>query len=382
MVIQRPTLSKREFLKICGAGACMIFFNNLFVFSKTPELHTPKKGFIKTKLSPYYTPLNEREVQCDLCPKHCVIPDGKRGLCRVRENRAGKCYSLVYGNPCVLHLDPIEKMPFLHLLPGTKSLSIATAGCNFDCMFCQNWEIALAFPEEVYSYEVSPEAVVKKAKEMGARSIAYSYVEPTVFFEYMYDIARLAKKAGLLNVIHTNGFINEKPLKKLSKILDGAQVDLKGFRQGFYEELCKGQLTPVLEALKILHHQKIHLEITNLLIPTKNDDMSEIKEMCLWITRELGTDTPTHFNRFYPLHRLNRLPSTPVLTLETARETALSAGLKHVYIGNVPGHRAWNTYCPKCGKLILKRSGYMIDYIKLKKGNCSYCGKPIPGIWG
>jgi len=278
-------------------------------------------------------------------------------------------------------LDPIEKKPFLHVLPGTNSLSIATAGCNFDCKFCQNWEIALAFPEEVYSYEIPPDIVVKKAKQMGARSIAYSYVEPTIFYEYMLDIAHLAKKAGLLNVIHTNGYINAGPLRDLCKVLDAAQVDLKGFTESFYRELCDGELVPVLETLKTLREKKVHLEITNLVIPTKNDDMSLVREMCLWLKRELGANTPVHFNRFYPLHKLNRLPSTPISTLEKARNVALSSGLEYVYVGNVPGHEAWNTFCSQCKKMVIQRSGYMIGEMHLKGGRCGYCGKAIPGIW-
>jgi pyruvate formate lyase activating enzyme len=267
------------------------------------------------------------------------------------------------------------------VLPGTNSLSIATAGCNFDCKFCQNWEFALAFPEEVYSYEVPPETVVKKAKQMGAHSVAYSYVEPTIFFEYMLETARLTKKGGLLNVMHTNGFINEVPLRTLCKMLDAAQVDLKAFTESFYSELCAGALTPVLESLKIMKQEKVHIEITNLIIPTKNDNMSEVREMCLWIKDELGATTPIHFNRFYPLHKLNRLPPTPISTLERAREVALSTGFEYVYIGNVPGHEAWNTFCPKCKKTIIQRSGYMIGEVHLKEEKCGHCGKAIPGIW-
>jgi pyruvate formate lyase activating enzyme len=341
----------------------------------------PVKGLIKTKLSPYFTPLGGGKIQCELCPKRCLVPKGKRGFCRVRENRGGKLYSLVYGNPCALHLDPIERKPFLHVLPGTNSLSIATAGCNFDCKFCQNWEIALAFPEEVYSYEIPPETVVKRAKQMRAQSVAYSYVEPTIFYEYMLEIGQLARQTGLLNVIHTNGFINEDPLRNLCKVLDAAQVDLKGFTESFYDDLCSGQLAPVLETLKTIKEEGIHLEITNLVIPTKNDDMSLIREMCLWMKKELGADTPVHFNRFYPLHKLKRLPSTPVSTLEKAQAEALSSGLKYVYIGNVPGHKGWNTFCPRCKNLIIQRTGYMIGEVRIKGGKCGYCGKPIPGIW-
>jgi pyruvate formate lyase activating enzyme len=288
---------------------------------------------------------------------------------------------LVYGNPSAVHLDPIEKKPFFHVLPGTTSFSLATAGCNFQCKFCQNWEISQAFPEDVYSYEVPPELMVKRAKEIGARSIAYTYVEPMIFYEYMYDICQLKKKEGLLNVIHSNGFINPAPLRDLCKVLDAANIDLKGFTENFYRELCGGKLTPVLETLKTLKQEKVHLEITNLIIPTKNDEMSVIKEMCLWVKKELGADTPIHFSRFYPLYKLKGLPPTPVSTLEEARSVALSTGLEYIYIGNIPSHEGENTFCPKCKKIIIQRKGFMVGEMHLKNGKCGYCGKPIPGIW-
>jgi len=374
-------LTKRQFLRFCGASICMISSGVLFGFPETSIAQRARKGLIKTKLSPYFTPLFGGEIQCELCPHRCHVAKGKRGLCRVRENREGKYYSLVYGNPCAVHLDPIEKKPFSHVLPGTTSFSLATAGCNFQCKFCQNWEISQAFPEDVYSDEVLPDLIVRRAKEMGARSIAYTYVEPTIFYEYMIDSAVLAKRAGLLNVAHSNGFINPVPLRNLCKALDAVNIDLKGFTETFYREVCGGEIDPVLQTLKMLKQEKVHLEITNLVIPTKNDEMPLIREMCLWIKRELGPDTPVHFSRFYPLYKLRTLPPTPVSTLERARAIALSTGLEYVYIGNVPGHEGENTYCPKCGRRIIQRTGYMIGEVSLKAGKCKYCGKPVPGIW-
>jgi pyruvate formate lyase activating enzyme len=380
-VIQNPQLSKREFLRFCGASLCLLSSAHLFGYPETSRAQAAKKGLIKTKLSPYFTSLNGGEIQCELCPHRCRVAKGKRGLCRVRENRDGKYYSLVYGNPCAIHLDPIEKKPFFHVLPGTTSFSLATAGCNFQCKFCQNWEISQASPEDVYSHDVPPELIVSKTKEIGARSVAYTYVEPTIFYEYMSEIGSLVKKAGLLNVTHSNGFINPVPLRNLCKVLDAADIDLKGFTENFYRELCGGELNPVLETLKTLKQEKVHLEITNLIIPTKNDEMSVLKEMCLWIKKELGADTPIHFSRFYPLYKLKTLPPTPVSTLEKAREVALSVGLEYVYIGNAPGHAGENTFCPKCKKMIIQRTGYMVGEINVKAGKCKYCGKPIPGIW-
>lgn len=376
-----PQWTKREFLKFCGTSVCLLSATSLFGFPEISHAQMAKKGLIKTKLSPYFTPLEGGEIQCELCPHRCRVAKGKRGICRVRENRDGKYYSLVYGIPCAVHLDPIEKKPFSHVLPGTTSFSLATAGCNFQCKFCQNWEISQAFPEDIFSFEVSPELMVSRAKEIGARSIAYTYVEPTIFYEYMSDIGILAKKAGLLNVTHSNGFINHGPLKNLCKVLDAANIDLKGFTENFYRELCSGELNPVLETLKTLKKEKVHVEITNLIIPTKNDEISVIKEMCLWIRKELGPDTPIHFSRFYPLYKLKTLPPTPVSTLEKAREAAASAGLEYVYVGNIPGHAAENTFCPKCKKMVIQRTGYMVGEINLKDGKCKFCGKPIPGIW-
>lgn len=380
-VIPSPQLSKREFLQFCGASLCLLSSAYLFGYPETSRAQAAKKGLIKTKLSPYFTSLDGGEIQCELCPHRCRVAKGKRGLCRVRENRDGKYYSLVYGNPCALHLDPIEKKPFFHVLPGTTSFSLATAGCNFQCKFCQNWEISQASPEDVYSYDVPPELIVSKAKEIGARSVAYTYVEPMIFYEYMSDISSLVKKAGLLNVTHSNGFINPVPLRNLCKVLDAADIDLKGFTENYYREVCGGELTPVLDTLKTLKQEKVHLEITNLIIPTKNDEMSVIREMCLWIKKELGPDTPIHFSRFYPLYKLRTLPPTPVSTLEKAREVALSAGLEYVYVGNIPGHAGESTFCPKCKKMVIQRTGYMVGEINVKAGKCKYCGKPIPGIW-
>jgi pyruvate formate lyase activating enzyme len=380
-VISNPQLTKREFLRFCGVSLCALSSVSLFGLTETSHAEMAKKGLIKTKLSPYFTSLDRGEIQCELCPHRCRVAKGKRGLCRVRENRDGKYYSLVYGNPCAVHLDPIEKKPFSHVLPGTTSFSLATAGCNFQCKFCQNWEISQASPEDVYGYDVPPELIVSRAKEIGARSVAYTYVEPMIFYEYMSDISLLVKKAGLLNVTHSNGFINPAPLKNLCKVLDAANIDLKGFTEDFYRELCGGELSPVLETLKTLKKEKVHLEITTLIIPTKNDEMSVIKEMCLWIKKELGEDTPIHFSRFYPLYKLKTLPPTPVSTLDKAREVALSAGLEYVYVGNIPGHAGENTFCPKCKKMVIQRTGYMVGEIHLKDGKCRYCGKPISGIW-
>lgn len=379
--ITSPQLTKRDFLKFFGSSLCILSFSYLLGFPETSRAQIVKKGLIKTKLSPYFNTLERGEIQCELCLRRCRVPKGKRDFCRVRENRDGKYYSLVYGNPCTLHLDPIERNPFFHVLPATTSFSIATAGCNFQCKFCQSWETSQAFPEDIYSYDIPPEMVVKKAKEMGACSIAFTDTEPIIFCEYMIDVCYLARKAGLLNVIHSNGFINEGPLRNLCKVLDAANIDLKGFTETFYRDFCSGELPPVLKTLKILKEEKIHLEITNLMIPTNNDEMSVVREMCLWVKKELGSYTPIHFFRFYPLYKLRNLPPTPVSTLEKARAVALSSGLEYIYIGNIPGHEGGHTFCSRCKKMVIQRAGFMVGEMHLKGGKCGYCGKPIAGIW-
>jgi len=380
-------MTRREFLGTC-AKYSLLFSSlasvpSLFGFVKGTDAYNIKRewGLIKTKLSPYYTPLEDKKIRCDLCPRECVVSEGKRGYCEVRENRDGKYYSLVYGNPVTWHIDPIEKKPFFHVLPASGSFSIATTGCNFDCKFCQNYEISQARPEETANFDMPAELVVASAKKTGCRSIASTYVEPTIFYEYMYDIGVLAKKEGILNVCHSNGYINQKPLKALCKVLDAACIDLKGFTEEFYRNLTEGTLQPVLETLKTLKAEGVHVEIVNLVVPTKNDDMEEIRQMCLWIKEELGSDIPLHFSRFYPMYKLRNLPPTPVPTLEEARKVAISVGLHYVYIGNVPGHEGENTYCPTCKKLLIQRIGYRILQNQLIGRKCPSCGHPQPGIW-
>ncbi|MEW6262236.1 MAG: AmmeMemoRadiSam system radical SAM enzyme [Thermodesulfobacteriota bacterium] len=377
-----PNLTRRCFLKLAGSGLAGFSLGRLFGPSGRAEAQIPRKGLIIARPSYFYTPLEKGAVRCELCPRHCRLPEGERGFCRVRENRGGRLMSLVYGNPCAFHLDPIEKNPFFHVLPGTSSLSLATAGCNFQCKFCQSWEISQASPEDVFGFDLPPDKAVDRAASMGARSMAYTFVEPVIFYEYMADVGAEAKKAGLLSLIHSNGFINPAPLLQLVPVLDGANIDLKGFSQEYYQELCGGELKPVLDTLIILKKENLHLEITNLVVPGKNDDPALIGEMCRWIKRELSPDTPLHFARFYPLYKLKGLPPTPVATLEKARAEAVSAGLKYVYLGGVPGHEAANTYCPGCRKMIVRRLGFMIAENHLAEGRCRFCGHRIPGLWG
>ncbi|MFC1484819.1 AmmeMemoRadiSam system radical SAM enzyme, partial [bacterium] len=335
------------------------------------------------KLASYWKTVRDKTVQCVLCPRKCILNPGQRGICTVRINKNGKLYSLGYGNPVAVHIDPIEKKPFFHVTPGEPTYSIAVAGCNMRCLFCQNWQISQSKPDETINYNLSPEQIVEQAIANDCKFIVYTYTEPTVFYEYMLDISKLAKQRGLKNAMHSCGYINPEPLKELLKYMDAVNIDLKGFTEEFYSKMgLLASLEPVLTTLKIIKEEGIWLEITNLVIPTANDNLKKVKEMCIWIKENLGDDIPVHFSRFYPSYKLKNLPPTPIQTLEAVYKIAKNVGLKYVYIGNVPGHRAESTYCPRCKKKIVDRQGYRIKSMNItKKGRCMYCGYKISGIW-
>lgn len=377
-------MNRRDFLIQCGRCALYCAAAEAFEWAAAPSSSSGQgleKGTLGRKLSPYFTPLSGGAVRCELCPRRCEAADGERGYCRVRMNEKGQYFSLVYGNPCAIHIDPVEKKPFFHVLPGSSSFSLATAGCNLNCKFCQNWEISQAKPDDTLNYSLPPEAVVEQASRYRCKSIASTYVEPTIFIEYMIDIGKLARERKMLNVMHSNGYINEGPLDDLCKVLDAACIDLKGFTEDYYRDVTEGSLAPVLDTLKGLRRRGVHTEIVNLVVTGKNDDMQQIRAMCRWIVKEMGPDVPLHFSRFYPLYKLKSLEPTPVATLEQAWKAATEEGLQFVYIGNVPGHESENTVCPKCKKAVIERSGYMIKGLHLKDGSCEACGRPIPGIW-
>jgi len=310
-----------------------------------------------------------------------MISEGHRGDCRVRENRGGKLYTMVFGNPCAVHNDPIEKKPFYHFLPGTMALSLATAGCNLHCLYCQNWSISQVPPEKTDYYELPPEAIVELAQRAGSTSIAFTYTEPTIFYEYMTAIAKLARPLGIRCVVISAGYMNPEPVRQLCRIVDAIKIDFKGYSDEFYRKVCFATLQPVLDTMKIIHDSGVHLEIVNLVIPTLNDSEEMLRGLCRWIVDNLGPDVPTHFSRFYPMYKLKHLPPTPVSTLEMAREIAVEEGIKFAYVGNVPGHRWDNTYCPRCGKLLIKRLGFSVLENNIVDGKCKYCSEPIPGVW-
>lgn len=351
-------------------------------FFTAPKLNLPFNEFERNLTEArYYQKLSGNFVQCNLCFRRCTIPDGGRGYCGVRENRKGILYTLVYGKPSAVHVDPIEKEPLHHFLPGGRILCIGTAGCNFKCSFCHNWHLAASLPEEIRKYDLPPEKIVEMALEHEVEAISFTYNEPTIFYEYMYDVSKLAKEKGLRVVFHTNGAMNSEPLRELLKYVDAVTVDLKAFTAEFYKVTSFSKLEPVLNTLKILKEEGVWFEIVNLVIPTQNDDMENIREMCIWIKDNLGGDVPVHFSRFSPAYKLTMLPPTPVETLEDARKICLDSGMNYVNIGNVPGHEANSLFCPKCGKKLIHRIHFTVLGNNLKDGKCPSCGHEIPGVW-
>ncbi len=335
---------------------------------------------MKEKEALYYKKLRGKIVQCQLCPKFCTIKKGERGNCGVRENQNGKLYSLVYGKACSANLDPIEKKPLYHFLPGEQSMSLATVGCNLHCKQCQNWQISQTKTELCPYITLSPEEVVQKTAEAKSRIISYTYTEPTIFYEYMLDTAKLAKKQGIKNVIVSNGFINPEPLKELCKYIDAANIDLKSFSEKFYKEICDARLQPILDAIKILHENNIWIEITNLLVPTLNDKEAEIKKLATWVAK-LDKNMPLHFSAFYPTYKLTHLPATSPEIIKKARQIALNAGLNYVYTGNIDDGEGSTTYCPKCKKALIIRQGYYVFRNNIEKGRCKFCHEEISGVW-
>lgn len=383
----RRGLSRRAFLR-AGAGGlcglCLAAVTGCGQAQGAPEagqVQAGQVGFVMPSPSPWFSALAGDRVRCELCPKACELGPGQRSPCRVRENRGGVGYTMVFGNPALVQEDPVERKPFFHVLPGSRALSIATAGCNLACKFCEVWDMAQVAPEQIHAYHMPPEAILAQAQMTQVRSISYSFGEPVAFFEYMMAVADLARQAGLLNLMHTAGYIQPRPLKELSARLDAVNIDLKGFDPAFYREVVGGELDTVLRTLVLLREQGVHIEVTNIIIPALNDDMGKVAEMCRWIANELGPDVPLHLARFYPLHKLADLPRTPIATLDQARQTALDAGLRFVYVAGVTGHEAESSFCPDCGETIIKRIGFVIAETRLENGNCGFCGSVIPGRW-
>lgn len=329
----------------------------------------------------FYEKLPYKKTKCKLCPRECVIDDQERGYCGVRENRGGTYYTLVHSRVVTAHIDPIEKKPFFHFMPGAVAFSLATAGCNVNCKMCQNWDISQVRPEQVRATYAPPDRVAALARQNSCPVIAYTYSEPVIFLEYVLDCASAARAAGVRSAVVSGGYIQADPLKKLCAQVDAIKIDLKAYTEKFYKEVVNGELKPVLEAILTIHKAGVWNELVYLVVPTLNDGDAEFQGLARWVKSEVGPDVPLHFSRFHPEYLLKNLPPTPIETLERAKAIADAEGLHYVYIGNVPGHPAESTYCPHCRKKVVDRTGYTIAGVYLHKGKCQFCQTPIPGVW-
>ncbi|MEW6534254.1 MAG: AmmeMemoRadiSam system radical SAM enzyme [Candidatus Auribacterota bacterium] len=385
-------MDRREFISNCLKGACALGLGHVLVkesdlFAALDSAGTLVKGngfgdessFVHEAM--HFTRLGDGLVRCGLCPHGCLVSDGARGKCRVRENRGGTYYTRVFSRVCAMHVDPIEKKPLFHYKPASKSFSIATPGCNFSCSFCQNWQISQSNPESIDCQYISPDEAVRKAVESGAQSIAYTYSEPTIFYEYMLETARKGNEKGVKSVAITNGFMCEQAQDQLLDQLDAVKIDFKAFSENFYREVCGGTLEGVKKSIQRIAKKKKWLELVVLIIPTLNDSREEITAMAEWIAGEAGYDVPVHFSRFHPQYKLKNLPVTPVATLERCVDICRDKGLRYVYIGNAPGHPAENTYCPGCKEMVIKRYGFYVLSNTVKDGKCPHCGHGIAGIF-
>jgi pyruvate formate lyase activating enzyme len=373
----KNNISKRDFIKKSFAlSAGLVCFPCQAVIS---DKSTDQQGIYKRVAM--YQEETPGGIMCRICPNGCVLKEGDLSRCKNRKVHDSVLYTMAYGNPCSVNVDPVEKKPLFHFLPGSKAYSIATAGCNLVCLNCQNWTISQTSPDKTRNYDLMPEKVVSECIINKCESIAYTYSEPVTFYEYVYETAAIARKSGIKNIIKSNGYINPEPLKKLCTVIDGANIDLKAFNESTYLKLSGGKLQPVLNSLLIYRDMGVWLEITNLVVPSWSDNLDEIGKMCKWLSENGFKDTPVHFNRFYPMHKLEQLPPTPVETLNKAANIASGEGLKFVYTGNVPGSELADTHCPSCSKMLISRKGFRVESSTLTDGKCSKCGIKIAGVW-
>ncbi len=374
-------ISRRDFFKksstfLVGIG----FAKGIFDFLTPNKEQSMDVTSLREAM--FYKQLDKGTVQCEVCFRGCVLKHSQRSFCRNKVNIDGKLYSLVHSKPSAVHIDPIEKEPAYHMLPGSEILCLGTAGCNFRCKFCHNWHLSQRSIDEMdYVYDLPPEDAVELAIKKKIPTLSFTYNEPTSFYEYVYDIARCAKQEELSILFHSNGSMNPEPLKELLKYTDAVTIDLKGFTQVFYENTSSAQLEPCLRTLKIIRQARKWLEIVNLLIPGLNDNPDDTRRMCLWIKDELGDDVPLHFSRFFPNYRLTHISATPIKSLERAHQIARDVGLKYVTVGNVPGHTLNSTFCPKCDKRIIHRIHFQVLENNIEDGKCKFCGYSISGMW-
>jgi pyruvate formate lyase activating enzyme len=379
-----PRIDRRGFLKCAlASGAALSICELAQSLVAIPSAGDPQKQDESqfTVEAKFFEKLENKKIKCKLCPRECTVGDKERGYCGVRENHGGTYYSLVHSRVCAAHIDPIEKKPLFHYLPGTLAFSLATAGCNVNCKFCQNWDISQVRPEQVPAQYAPPNLVADLAKQNGCPTIAYTYSEPVVFSEYVMDAADAGHQAGIRSVVVSNGYIQQEALKAAYGKMDAVKIDLKAFSESYYKDVVAGELKPVLETLVTLRKMGKWTEIVYLVVPALNDSDAEFRGLAHWVKTNLGSDVPLHFTQFHPEYLLKNLPITPVPTLERAKAIADAEGLHYVYIGNVPGHPAENTYCPKCRRIVVERVGMMAKQMLIRKGSCPFCGQQIPGVW-
>ncbi len=370
-------MDKREFLKrSLAVSAGMLCFPGELIHS---EIISGTNGIYKREAM--YQEETARGIMCRICPNECVLKEGELSKCNNRKVHNSKLYTLAFGNPCSVAVDPVEKKPLYHFLPGSRAYSIATAGCNLVCLNCQNWAISQTSPDKTRNYDMMPEKVVANSASNKCVSIAYTYSEPVTFYEYVFETASLARKEGIMNIMKSNGYINTEPLKKLCSVIDAANIDLKAFTDSKYLKLTGGKLQPVLDSLKVYRDMGVWLEITNLIVPTWTDNFDDISAMCKWLAENGFKNTPIHFDRFYPLYKLEQLAPTPVEVLDKAVKIAEGEGLNYIYTGNVPGHERSDTICPSCKSVAVGRQGYRITANNITDGKCNKCGYKIAGVW-
>lgn len=368
--------TRRQFLFRCACGGAALAGG--WAFPRGKALASGYDDKVEVK---HYDKLADKRIQCHVCPLHCNLAPGETCFCRTRTNHAGTLYNHAYNSPCVLNIDPIEKTPLLHFLPGTKALALGLAGCNMRCLYCQNWQVAQDQPVNTRNMKLTAADAVARLTGQKLPAIAFTYTEPVSYSEYALETAAAVRKAGLKSVMASGAFITYKPLLELCEQLHGMVLALKGFSEQFYLKVCGVKLAPVLKAIETAKESGKWLELTTLVVPTYNDAPDDIREMARWIVKNLGPDVPWHFGRFVPEYQLRKLPQTPVRTLEECREIALSEGVRFVYISNVAPHDGNHTYCPGCKSVLIRRVGLKVLENSLKDGKCPKCGRAIPGVW-
>ncbi|MBN1552617.1 AmmeMemoRadiSam system radical SAM enzyme [bacterium] len=368
------TLSRRQLIKSGICAGCLLLNPALAnVFAADNK--------IQSRPARFFTKMENKVVQCNLCFRECILADGETGRCNVRTNKEGVLHTLVYGNPGAVNIDPIEKKPFFHVLPGSMAFSIATVGCNINCKFCQNWQIAHAKPGSIDTRKLLPEDLIKEVSNSHCPVLAFTYSEPTVWSEYVIDSATEAKKNNIASVVVSNGSWHPKALSAVIDSVSAIKVDLKSIRESYYRDICDAELKPVLNNIISIRKAGMWLELVNLMVTSLNDSENDVKDLVKWVKDNVGDDVPLHFTRFHPMYLLKNLSPTPVQRLDKAYEIAKAEGLKYVYVGNVPNHPSQNTVCPNCGATIIERKGYYILKNLIEDGKCSKCKHTIPGRW-